>query len=158
MADMEALAEWGYLGLFVGSFLASTVIPMSADLLLVGVLALGADVWWCLVIATLGNWLGGLTSYWIGWLGRWDWLERWFKVKKEQLIRQQQRVECFGAWLALFTWLPLVGDIFAIALGFYRVSPRLSAFYMLLGRFLRFLAWVLLYIAYADRFVEWISR
>lgn len=158
MADMEALADWGYLGLFVGSFLASTVIPMSADLLLVGVLALGADVWWCLVIATLGNWLGGLTSYWIGWLGRWDWLERWFKVKKEQLIRQQQRVERFGAWLALFTWLPLVGDIFAIALGFYRVSPRLSAFYMLLGRFLRFLAWVLLYIAYADRFVEWISR
>lgn len=155
---MEALAEWGYLGLFVGSFLASTVIPMSADLLLVGVLALGADVWWCLVIATLGNWLGGLTSYWIGWLGRWDWLERWFKVKKEQLIRQQQRVERFGAWLALFTWLPLVGDIFAIALGFYRVSPRLSAFYMLLGRFLRFLAWVLFYIAYADRFVEWISR
>ena len=155
---MEALAEWGYLGLFVGSFLASTVRPMSADLLLVGVLALGADVWWCLVIATLGNWLGGLTSYWIGWLGRWDWLERWFKVKKEQLIRQQQRVERFGAWLALFTWLPLVGDIFAIALGFYRVSPRLSAFYMLLGRFSRFLAWVLLYIAYADRFVEWISR
>ena len=155
---MEALADWGYLGLFVGSFLASTVIPMSADLLLVGVLALGADVWWCLVIATLGNWLGGLTSYWIGWLGRWDWLERGFKVKKEQLIRQQQRVERFGAWLALFTWLPLVGDIFAIALGFYRVSPRLSAFYMLLGRFSRFLAWVLLYIAYADRFVEWISR
>ena len=155
---MEALAEWGYLGLFVGSFLASTVIPMSAGLLLVGVLALGADVWWCLVIATLGNWLGGLTSYWIGWLGRWDWLERWFKVKKEQLIRQQQRVERFGAWLALFTWLPLVGDIFAIALGFYRVSPRLSAFYMLIGRFSSFLAWVLLYIAYDDRFVEWISR
>lgn len=158
MNIMETFVDWGYLGLFVGSFLASTVIPMSADVLLVGVLTLGADVWVCLAVATAGNWLGGLTSYWIGWLGRWDWLERWFRVRREQLERQRERVGRFGPWLALFTWLPLVGDLFAIALGFYRISPRLSAFYMLVGRFARFLVWVLLYVAYADRFVEWLTK
>ena len=82
---MDTLVSLGYWGLFIGSFLASTIIPMSADVLLVGVLALGGNVWGCLAIATVGNWLGGLTSYWIGWLGRWDWIERWFKVKREKL-------------------------------------------------------------------------
>lgn len=80
---MESLIDLGYWGLFIGSFLASTVIPMSADVLLIGILALGGNIWWCLGIATVGNWLGGLTSYWIGWLGKWEWLERWFKVKKK---------------------------------------------------------------------------
>ena len=153
---MGSLVAWGYWGLLIGSFLASTIIPMSADLLLVGVLSLGGNTWICLIIATIGNWLGGLTSYWLGWLGRWDWLERWLKVKREQLERQKEKIDRYGVWLALFTWLPLVGDLFAIALGFYRVSPKMSALYMLVGRFVRFLVWTLLYIRYADRFVEWI--
>ena len=75
-------------------------------------------MWGCLAIATVGNWLGGLTSYWIGWLGRWDWIERWFKVKREKLEQQKGHVDRYGVWLALFTWLPIVGDLFAIALGF----------------------------------------
>jgi len=143
---METWIEWGYWGLFTGSFLASTIIPMSADVLLVGILALGGNAWICLAVATLGNWLGGLTSYWIGWIGKWEWIERWLKVKKEKLVRQQKNIGRYGVWLALFTWLPFVGDLFAIALGFYRVRPFASALYMLAGRFVRFLLWTLLYL------------
>lgn len=80
-------------------------------------------MWGCLAIATVGNWLGGLTSYWIGWLGRWDWIERWFKVKREKLEQQKGHVDRYGVGFALFTWLPIVGDLFAIALGFI-VSVR----------------------------------
>ena len=154
---MESLIDLGYLGLFIGSFLASTIIPMSADVLLIGILALGGNIWWCLGIATIGNWLGGLTSYWIGWIGRWEWIEKWLKVKEEQLVRQKSKIDRYGTLLALFTWLPIVGDLFAIALGFYKISPKLSAFYMLVGRFLRFLVWTLLYIQYADRFTSLFS-
>ena len=154
---MESLIDLGYWGLFIGSFLASTVIPMSADILLIGILALGGNIWWCLGIATIGNWLGGLTSYWIGWLGKWEWLERWFKVKEEQLARQKSKIDRYGPLLAFFTWLPLIGDLFAIALGFYKISPKLSALYMLIGRFLRFLVWTLLYIQYPDKFTALFS-
>ena len=154
---MNSLIDLGYWGLFIGSFLASTLIPMSADILLIGILALGGNIWACLIIATIGNWLGGLTSYWIGWIGKWEWIERWLKVKQEQLEKQKAKVDRYGSLLALLAWLPVVGDLFAIALGFYKVSPRLSAFYMLLGRFARFLVWTLLYIKYADRFIEFIS-
>lgn len=154
---MDSFIDLGYLGLFIGSFLASTIIPMSADILLIGILALGGNVWACLAVATIGNWIGGLTSYWIGWIGKWEWIERWFKVKKERLTKQKTKVDKYGPWLAFFTWLPIVGDLFAIALGFYKISPKLSAFYMLAGRFLRFFVWTLLYIKYADQFITFIS-
>ncbi len=154
---MESLLEFGYLGLFIGSFLASTLIPLSSDVLLVGMLAWGGNVWVCLAVATLGNWLGGMTSYCLGWLGKWEWIERWFKVKPEQLERQQGRIDKYGCLLAFFAWLPLIGDIFALALGFYRVNPKLSALFMLIGRFVRFLVWVVLYLCFADRFTAFIS-
>ncbi|MDL2231673.1 DedA family protein [Porphyromonadaceae bacterium OttesenSCG-928-L07] len=155
---MEFLTDLGYLGLFIGSFLASTVVPFSADLLLAGILLTGADPWICLTLATLGNWLGGLTSYIIGYIGKWEWIEKWFKVKPEQLIKQKDKINQYGNLLAFLTWLPIVGDVFAIGLGFYRISPKLSAIYMLIGRFIRFLVWTLLYLQYGQQFLDWISR
>ena len=67
---MESLLEYGYIGLFVGSFLAATIFPFSSDVLLVGMLLAGGDPYITVVVATMGNWIGGLTSYWIGWLGK----------------------------------------------------------------------------------------
>ena len=154
---MDSLIDLGYWGLFIGSFLASTVIPFSADLLLIGLLALGGNIWLCLAIATVGNWLGGLTSYWIGWIGKWEWIERWLKVTPVQLEKQKKRIDKFGSLLAFFAWLPIVGDLFAIALGFYKINPKLSALYMFIGRSLRFMFWAFLYIHYADRFIDFIS-
>ena len=153
---MDSLIDLGYWGLFIGSFLASTLIPFSADLLLMGILALGGNLWLCLGIATIGNWLGGITSYWLGWIGKWEWIERWLKVKEEKLKQQKKYINRYGVWLALFTWLPIVGDLFAIALGFYKINPYFSATYMLIGRFLRFLVWIILYDHYAERFTDFI--
>lgn len=138
---IELLQQWGVWGLFLGSFLAATVVPFSSDVLLVGALAAGCDPVACIVSATVGNWLGGMSSYLLGWLGRWEWLERWLHVKQETLERQQARVARWGVWLALLTWLPVVGDVFAIALGFYRVAPLRCALFMLVGKAARYLAW-----------------
>lgn len=154
---MDSLIDLGYWGLFIGSFLASTIIPMSADVLLIGILTLGGNVWTCLFIATFGNWIGGLTSYWIGWFGKWEWIERGLRVKEEKLLQQKKNIDRYGVWLALFTWLPLIGDLFALGLGFYKIKPYGSAVYMLIGRFARFLVWTMLYIKYADKFIQFIS-
>lgn len=145
MGMLEFLQLWGVWGLFLGSFLAATVVPFSSDALLVGMLVAGCDPVECLVSATIGNWLGGLTSFGIGWLGRWEWIERWFHVKRETLEKQHDRIDRWGAWLALLTWLPIVGDLFAIALGFYKVSPVKSAIFMFIGKALRFMMWAGLY-------------
>ena len=140
------LQNVGYFGLFIGSFLASTIVPFSADALLIGCLVAGLNTFTCLIVATVGNWIGGLTSYLIGWLGNMERIEKWFKISLEKLTQQQKKIEKWGSLLAFVTWLPFVGDVFAIALGFYKVNWKICAFWMLLGRFLRFALWVFVWI------------
>ena len=69
---MDWLLDLGYWGLFLGSFLAATVVPFSADVLVIGMLVAGGSPWAIIIIATTGNFLGGLTSYGIGRLGKWE--------------------------------------------------------------------------------------
>lgn len=144
---MEWLLDLGYLGLFVGSFLAATVVPFSADVLLVGLLIAGGSPMLTIFVATLGNWLGGLTSYAIGRIGKWEWIER-LHVSRESLERQKSRIDRHGALLALLTWVPFIGDVFAVALGFYRVKFVPMAIWMLVGKCGRFITWYLLYIIF----------
>lgn len=142
---MEWLEGLGYLGLFIGTFLAATVFPFSSDALYLAILAATKDPAGCLIAGTLGNWLGSVASYGIGWIAKWEWLEKWFKVKRETLEKQKTRIDKYGAWLALLAWVPLFGDIFAIALGFYRTRPGLTIVFLFIGKFVRFLAWNMIY-------------
>ncbi|MBP3455708.1 MAG: DedA family protein [Alistipes sp.] len=142
---MENLLEYGYFGLFMGAFLAATIFPFSSDVLLVAMLAAGGDVFVTITVATAGNWLGGLTSYGVGYLGKTEWLERWFRIKPETVYRYKERVAKYGAWLALLTWVPFVGDVFAVVLGFFKARFWPSAWFMLLGKGLRFIAWAVIY-------------
>ena len=140
----EWLLDFGYVGLFFGSLLAATIFPFSSDVLLLGMLIAGGEPVTTVVVATLGNWLGGIVGYWMGRLGKLEWLERWFKVKHETSVRHRAKVERWGALLALLTWTPFVGDLFAIVLGFYKAKFLPVAFWMLIGKCGRYVCWALL--------------
>ena len=142
---MEWLVEYGYIGLFFGAFLAATIIPLSSDVLLVLLLVAGAEPVTAVTSAALGNWLGGLSSYGLGYLGKWEWIEKWFGVTKEKLERQRKKILKYGSILAFFTWLPLIGDVMAIGLGFYRINFKKSAVFMLIGKSTRFIMWAIAY-------------
>lgn len=116
-------------------------MPFSSDALYIAVLAMLNQPVECLLVATLGNWLGGITTYYVGRIGRWEWIEKWFKVKRETLEKQKMRVDKYGIWLALLSWVPFIGDVFVVALGFYRTKPIPTLFLLLVGKFLRFLVW-----------------
>lgn len=143
--SLMGLEHWGLWGLFVGTFLAATVVPFSSDALYLAVLIATKNPVGCFVLGTLGNWLGGITTYWIGRIGRWSWLEKCFKVKHETLERQKKYVDKYGIWLALLSWVPFVGDIVVIALGFYKSRPLWTILLLLVGKAGRFLVWNLLY-------------
>ncbi|MDR2408377.1 MAG: DedA family protein [Bacteroidales bacterium] len=144
---MESLIKLGYLGLFLSSFLASTVIPLSSDVVLSALIALKFEVWICIIVATAGNFLGGLTTYGLGYLGKWKWIEKYFKKTKEDIEKFQHKVQKAGIIAAAFAWLPFIGDLIALALGFLRFKPLPVFIMMLIGRFCRF-AFVGLIIAY----------
>ena len=142
---MEWLEGLGLLGLFIGTFLAATILPFSSDALYLAILGATGDVFGCLIVGTLGNWLGSVVTYLMGWLGKWEWIEKWFKVKPETLEKQKVRIDKYGVWLALTAWIPILGDIIAIALGFYKVRPFWTIILLLVGKFARFLVWNLVY-------------
>jgi len=141
--DMEWLLDLGYIGLFIGSLLAATIFPFSSDVLLVGMLIAGGEPVTTVIVASLGNWCGGLIGYWMGRLGKLEWLERWFNVKHETIVKHQAKVEKYGPLLALLTWTPFVGDIFAIVLGFYKARFWPSAIWMLVGKSARYVCWTI---------------
>ena len=144
---MFGLESLGLVGLFIGAFLAATILPFSSDALYVAVLAVTGQPVACLVVGTAGNWLGSVFSYYIGRIGKWEWIEKWFRVKPETLQRQKMKIDRYGVWLALICWVPIIGDVIAIALGFYKVQPLMCFVLMLVGKFARFLVWNLLYFA-----------
>lgn len=142
MFNLESL---GLLGLFIGTFLAATILPFSSDALYIAVLAATKNPIGCLAVGTVGNWLGSVVTYWMGWIGRWEWIEKWFKVKRETLEKQKVKIDKYGVWLALLAWIPIIGDVIAISLGFYRTRPWATMFLLLVGKFARFLLWNLIY-------------
>lgn len=141
---MFGLERLGLFGLFLGNLLAATVIPFSSDALYIAALAAMKQPLACFAVATMGNWLGSVVTYYMGRLGRWEWLEKWFKVKRETLEKQRRIVDKWGVWLALVAWVPFIGDVFVIALGFYRTKPLPTILLLLVGKALRFLVWTLL--------------
>lgn len=136
---MEYFTDLGYLGLFISCFLAATfIIPFSPELILGVLIAKGFNLQLTVIIATLGNWMGGMTSYYIGRIGDWKKIEKYFKIKKEKVFVFKLKIDKWGSVLAFFTWFPLGGDILALSLGFFKVDPYKISLWMLLGKFFRF--------------------
>ena len=141
---MENLAEWGYIGLFIASFLAATIIPFSSELVLSILIANNYDLTTSLIVASLGNWMGGLSSYLIGRLGSWDTIEKYLRVKRDKILLWKKKIDSWGGLLAFLCWLPVVGDPIAIALGFFRTNVLTVAIFMLVGKFVRYFVWAMI--------------
>ena len=135
------MLEWleiGLAGLFIGSFLAATILPFSSEAILAACLMTGFDPLACLITASLGNTLGGMTSYYLGYLGDWNKIGRWLRIKEGQIERWDKLIKRHGAYVGLMCWLPFVGDMIALALGVFRVSAPRTLFWMLLGKTARY--------------------
>ena len=138
-ALVQWLIDWGYPGLFLSAFLAGSLIPFSSEIVLLTLVKLGLNPMACLVLATLGNTLGGMTCYGMGWAGRTDWIERYLHVKQDKVDRMQLFLQGKGAMMAFFAFLPFVGGVLAVALGFMRSNITVTTLSMMLGKLLRYI-------------------
>ena len=138
---METFVEWGYIGLFIASFLGATIIPFSSELVFSLLIIKGYDFNLSLLVATTGNWLGGLSSYFLGRLGKWSTLEKYFRLKKEKIVKFKTNIDKWGSQLAFLCWLPIIGDPIAVGLGFFRTNFLLVALWMFIGKLIRYIVW-----------------
>ncbi|MDD3036439.1 YqaA family protein [Bacteroides sp.] len=140
----QLLIDWGLPGLFISAMLAGSIIPFSSELVLVTLVKLGLNPTACIIAATLGNTVGGMTCYYMGRLGKISWIEKYFKVKKEKIDKMTVFLQGKGALMAFFAFLPAIGEVIAIALGFMRSNIWLTITSMFVGKLLRYI--LLLYV------------
>jgi len=118
--------------LFASSFLSATLLPGNSEVLLVALLLSGVSQPWLLVvIATMGNSLGGLTNVILG---------RFFPLRKTS--RWQEKATGFlnryGAAALLLSWMPVIGDLLCLLAGWMRISWGPVIFFLCLGKALRY--------------------
>ena len=135
---IQLLIDWGYLGLFLSALIAGSILPFSSEMVLVALVKLGLSPALCVLSAALGNTVGGMTCYYIGRLGRTDWIEKYLRVKPEKVERMQRFLQGKGALMAFFVFLPIVGEVIAIALGLMRSNVWITTLSMFTGKLLRY--------------------
>ena len=135
MSDALSLAS-----LFASSFLSATLLPGNSEVVLVAMLLSGVSQHWLLVlIATMGNSLGGLTNVILG---------RFFPLREKS--RWQEKavgwLKRYGAATLLLSWMPVIGDLLCLLAGWMRISWGPVLFFLCLGKALRYVlvAWATL--------------
>jgi membrane protein YqaA with SNARE-associated domain len=119
------LSLWG---LFISSFLASTLLPGGSEIVMVGVLKLHPELFWpALLLGTIGNTLGGMVSFAMGRM-----------LPPTHKIKYVGKVQQYGAPVLLLAWAPLLGDVLCLGAGWLRLNPRHAALFMAIGKFTRY--------------------
>ena len=142
---MTLLVNYGYMGMLVAAFLAASILPFSSEAVMVALQAAGLDPILLIVYGTIGNVLGSMFNYWVGTLGRLEWIERYLHVPREKIFRAQRWMQHGGAWMGFFCFLPILGSVLSVTLGFMRSGVVTSFISILLGKALRYalLIWAL---------------
>ncbi len=122
-------------------FLAGSIVPFSSRSVVGKCLTSGVA---CLISTSLGNTLGGMSCYYIGRLGKIEWMTNYLKVKETTLHKYTTFLRGKGAWLGFFAWLPYAGEAISVALGYLRANALIVSVSMLIGKTLRYLVMMLI--------------
>ena len=136
--QLLALPQYGLSTLFVASFISATLLPIGSEPFLYGLLRLNPGLFWpAILVATAGNTLGGAFDWWLGY-GAHKVADRYSHSKHH--TRVIEWLERLGPKACLLSWLQLVGDPLCAVAGWLRLPFWPCLGYMLIGKFLRYLA------------------
>ena len=96
----------------LSSLLGATLLPGGSELVLAGVLHLHPELFWAaLLVGTLGNTLGGMISFGMGWM-----------LPQTQQLKHVEKLRRYGTPALLLAWVPLLGDALCVAAGWLRLN------------------------------------
>ena len=136
---MEYFSELGYFGLFVASFLAATILPLSSEVVLSTLLLSGLSPVVLVTIATAGNILGACTNYALGYWASLEVIKKWLKISEEDFVRAEQRFVKYGLFSLCFAWLPIIGDPLTVIAGVLRIRFLWFVVLVSVGKLVRYI-------------------
>lgn len=131
-----SLPQYSLSTVFVVSFISATLLPMGSEPVVFGLVQLRPDLFWPVVlVATVGNTLGGGVSWWMGWatqkaMGRYG--------HSTNHLRALNWLTRMGPKACLLAWLPLVGDPLCAVAGWLKLPFWPCMAYMAIGKFARY--------------------
>ncbi|MEO0561209.1 MAG: YqaA family protein [Chloroflexota bacterium] len=141
----ETLFQYGYPGLFILSFVASTLVAAPSDVMAMAMPALGYDPVLIILIATAGGYLGNLVNYAVGYYGAAFVLSRWFgggeddDTKPDRWHKRAERLyERYGVYSLLLSGTPFVGDPLTTVAGGFRVNLWAFSVMVIVGKLAKF--------------------
>jgi membrane protein YqaA with SNARE-associated domain len=131
-----ALPQYGLSTVFVVSFISATLLPLGSEPVVFGLVKLSPQLFWpTILVATMGNTLGGAVSWWMGLAGH-QVIDRYGHSKIH--LRALDWLERIGPKACLLSWLPVVGDPLCAVAGWLKLPFLPCVFYMMIGKFLRY--------------------
>jgi membrane protein YqaA with SNARE-associated domain len=138
------LLNYGYPGLFIASFLASTILPFGSEGIVVLLVSQEFNAMAVVIVASTGNFFGACTSYYLGSMGR-GYIEKYLRIEQSELDKAEKYFSKYGSYVLLFTWVPLIGDAITVTGGLLKLEFTKFAVLVFVGKFLRYL--VVAYVA-----------
>ena len=131
-----ALPQYGLSTVFFAAFVSATLVPVGSEPALFGLLKLNPALFWPAIgVATLGNTLGGVVDWWMGY-GAHQVADKYSHSKKHMQVLNW--LEKLGPKACLLAWLPVVGDPLCAVAGWLKLSFWPCVIYMAVGKFLRY--------------------
>jgi membrane protein YqaA with SNARE-associated domain len=131
-----ALPQYGLSTLFVAAFVSATLLPVGSEPALFGLLKLNPDLFWAAIgVATLGNTLGGVVDWWMGFAAH-QVADKYAHSKHH--LRVLGWLERLGPKACLLAWLPIVGDPLCAVAGWLKLAFWPCVIYMAIGKFARY--------------------
>lgn len=130
--------EYGLFGLFFSSLASSTILPLPSEVIVATFITLKYNPYLVLVVASIGNILGSLTTYVLGYFGVAKILHSLSKGDSTRIESLRQKSSRYGSILAFFSFLPFFGDLFVLALGLAKYNLCKTIFFIALGKTLRY--------------------
>ena len=142
----ETLTAYGLPALFALSFLASTMLPLGSEWLLVALVLQRHEPLLAVMTATVGNYLGACTSYAIGIYGGDFLIKKLLRIGDAEQVRAQRFFAKYGSWALFFSWLPIIGDPLCLAGGVLKIPFSRFSILVASGKGLRYsaVAWLTL--------------
>ncbi len=132
------LLPYGLPALFCLSFLAATVLPLGSEWFFIVLLLNGSALIPATLVATVGNFLGGLTTYLLGRWGSVFFQQKFLRISSDDLAKAQSLYNRFGVWSLLFSWMPIIGDPLCFLAGIFKTHPITFSILVITGKGLRY--------------------
>lgn len=132
-----ALPQYGLSTLFVVSFVSATLLPVGSEPALFGLIKLNPELFWpAVIVATVGNTLGGGVSWAMG-LASHKVLDKYGHSQPH--LKALVWLQRIGPKACLMSWLPIVGDPLCAVAGWLKLPLGPCLVYMAIGKFLRYI-------------------